>query len=104
MRMVICFTPARVRPMRRSWTITLLEHEQPSRAAWSTLKRLVATWNKRAKRRFHSVGDNMWHVTFAAGARLELDVAASGPGSHAARQPARPRIVAERSAERGAAK
>jgi hypothetical protein len=62
--------------MRRSWTVSLFRHQQPDGAAWRALERLVTAWNKGRERgapRFEPVQDFMWHATFGADARPQLD-------------------------------
>jgi hypothetical protein len=59
--------------MKRSWTITLLKHEQPDAGVWAELVRLTGAWNRGGTRKFEPVMDFMWHINFDAASRAELD-------------------------------
>lgn len=60
--------------MKRSWTITLLRHEQPSDQAWSELERVVADWNAGDGPPFQLVADFMRLVSFDEATRPRMEV------------------------------
>ncbi len=50
--------------MRRTWTFTILKHEQPSDAAWQAILHFITEWNNAHVPKFTPVADFMWHVNF----------------------------------------
>jgi len=58
----------------RSWTITLLRHEQPSDEAWIELEHAVSAWNASDGPPFAPVADFMRLVTFDEATRPRMAV------------------------------
>jgi hypothetical protein len=59
--------------MYRTWTVSLFAHEQPSPRVWQRLVRLATKWNARQRIHFEPVMETMWHATFDAASKDELD-------------------------------
>jgi hypothetical protein len=59
--------------MRRSWAISIHQHEQRDDAAWPRLTRLVEEWNSRETPKFEAFFDFTFVITFDESTRLQMD-------------------------------
>lgn len=59
--------------MKRSWTITLLRHEQPTDAAWLAAGRFARAWNARGSQPFSDVQGMMWQIAYGQEGRAEVE-------------------------------
>lgn len=59
--------------MRRSWTVTILKHEQPDERRWDDLVRFVEEWNRSGQPAVEAVLDFMFQVSFQETEQAQFD-------------------------------